>query len=222
MNGDETRMDETLLHNRDYTVILAKTTADSTKELGSKPPGFAERWTAAHAAVLTLVQTCETFDPDGITVYISCRSPQEDCIFKKYERVKSADLAQVIDSGYPPGNINLLQALETALDEYFARKAAGKTKANGEMILVLLDGEPSDRLAVAKAIKAATHKMDVDEELGIGFIQIGEDLIARGYLSALDDNLQGLGAKFDIVHTALLEEIEPEALTVFLMQVLQD
>ena len=210
-------MDETLLNDRDYTVIIAKTTVDS----GTKPPGFAERWTAAQAAVLNLVQVCEAFDPDGITVYISCRSPQADCIFKKYEQVKSANLEQVIEAGYPPGNINLLEVLQTELEDYFARKAAGKTKANGEMIVVLLDGEPSDRMAVANAIKAATHKMDVEQELGIGFVQIGEDLIAKGYLAALDDNLQAAGAKFDIVHTALLEAIEPDALTAFLMQVLQ-
>jgi hypothetical protein len=216
-------MDEALLNNRDYTVIIAKTTADpGARDAKPKPPGFADRWIAAQAAVLTLVETCETFDPDGITVYVSCQSPHAKCIFTKYEQVKRANLAQVIKAGYPPGNINLLEVLQTALDDYFARKAAGKTKANGEMILVLLDGEPSDRMAVAKAIKAATHKMEVDEELGIGFIQIGQDLIAKGYLVALDDYLQAAGAKFDIVHTALLEAIEPEALTAFLMQVLQD
>lgn len=211
-------MNTSLLNNRDYTVIIAKTTVDT----GTKPPGFADRWVAAQTAVLKLIQICETFDPDGITVYLSERSPQEGCIFKKYGQVKSADLTQVIEAGYPPGNINLLAVLQTALDDYFVRKAAGNTKANGEMILVLLDGEPSDRLAVAKAIKAATHKLEADAELGIGFIQIGEDMIARGYLSALDDNLQGLGAKFDIVHTALLEAIEPDALTAFLTKVLQD
>ncbi len=36
---------------------------------------------------------------------------------------------------------------------------------------------------MAKAIKAATHRLEADAELGIGFIQIGEDMIARGLSS---------------------------------------
>lgn len=210
-------MNQALLQNRDYTVIIAKTAL----EQGIKPPGFAQRWTAAQAAVLALIQLCESFDPDGITVYVSCRAPQESCIFRKYDRVKSESLAQIIQDSFPPEQVNLLEVLQTALEDYFTRKLSGTTQANGEIILVLLDGEPRDRMAVANAIKAATHRMDQDAELGIGFIQIGEDAIARGYLGALDHHLQAVGAKFDIVYTQLLEAIEPDALTTFLMQVLQ-
>ena len=85
------------------------------------------------------------------------------------------------------------------------------------MILVLLDGEPADRMAVAKDIKEATHRIDVDEELGIGFVQIGEDLLAQGFLTALDDHLKQVGAKFDIVNTILLDKIELHSLTEFLL-----
>ncbi|HEY9641956.1 MAG TPA: hypothetical protein V6C57_15825 [Coleofasciculaceae cyanobacterium] len=211
-------MNKTLLENRDYTVIMAKTAVDQ----GSKPPGFADRWMAAQTAILTLMQKCESLDPDGVTLYLACRSPQEDCVFKKYERVKSLDLTQLIADNLPPERVNLLAVLQTALDDYIARKTAGLNKLNGEMILVLLDGEPSDRMAVAKAIKAVTHQLDTNEELGIGFVQIGEDMIARGYLAALDNHLEEAGAKFDIVDTKLLTAIRPDSLTEFLMGVLED
>ncbi|NJO41762.1 MAG: hypothetical protein HC769_06875 [Cyanobacteria bacterium CRU_2_1] len=207
-----------MLQNRDYTIIFAKTATDGI----IRPPGFAERWALAQASVLRLIQKCEEFDPDGITVYLACRSPEEGCLFEKYERVTSTNLIQVIESSYPPEQANLQEVLQAALDDYFARKTAGKTKANGEIILVLIDGEPSDRMAVAKLIKAATHKMDTDEELGIGFVQIGEDSLARGFLEALDNNLKQTGARFDIVTTKLLDTIEPDSLAEFLLSILYD
>ena len=91
--------------------------------------------------------------------------------------------SEVIEAGYPPGNINLLEVLQTALDEYFARKAAGKTKANGEMIYrCCWMAKPSDRMAVAKMqLKQQRHKMDVDEELGhLASSKLGERLDRQG------------------------------------------
>lgn len=210
-------MDETLLQNRDYTIVIARTAAEE----GIKPPGFAERWISAQNAVLALLQKCETFDPDGMTVYVACHAP-EVCAFKKYEQVTSATLLPVLTENYPPDRVNLEQIMQTALDDYFERKEQGKTKANGEIMMVLLDGEPSDRMALVKAIKEATHKIDHEEELGIGFVQIGEDLLAEGFLHALDDNLKGVGAKFDIVNSTLMREIEPDSLTEFLLNTLHD
>lgn len=209
-------MVETQLIDRDYTVIIAKT-AD---EQGIKPPGFADRWTAAQTAALALAQTCEALDPDGITVYVACRSPEETCFFRKHDQVTSQTLSQIMQDSFPPPKVNLDYVLRSALEDYFARKATGKTKANGEIILVLIDGEPDDRMAVAKTIKEATHQMERDEELGIGLLQIGNDLIAKGYLTALDHHLQGMGAKFDIVVTRQLETIEPHSLTDFLISTL--
>lgn len=211
-------MDTTLLQHRDYTLIIAKTSREDT----DKPPKFAERWIAAHDAVLALAQKCEEHDPDGITLYVSCQSSQETCNFEKYERVTSDQLPQLLQDHYPPHQINLRQVLQSALADYFARKTAGTTKANGEIIVVVLDGEPADRMAVAKDIKQATHQMDVNEELGIGFVQIGEDLLAQGFLTALDDHLEQVGAKFDIVNTRLLDTIELHSLTEFLLSTLYD
>jgi hypothetical protein len=209
-------MNEALLQERDYTVIIAKTTI----ERAINPPKFAERWAAAQSAVLALVQKCQQFDPDGITLYVSCQSPAADCLFKKYERVTVAELDQLIQSGYPPATIHLQTVLQSALESYFERKAAAQTKTNGEMILVLLDGEPNDRMMIAKLIKSATHQLDTDQELRISFVQIGEDQIAQGFLIALDQNLQDAGAKFDIVSTQLMQEIQPSSLTEFLVHTL--
>lgn len=207
---------ETLLENRDYTVIVAKTAISGP----SSPPGFETRWDTAHDAILALARKCEELDPDGITVYISSKHLLPP--FKRYRQVTSNQLPQVFDANYPPTALNLLDGLQSALDDYFDRKAAGKTKPNGEIIIVLIDGEPVDRMAVAHAIVEATHKLDQPQELGIGFAQVGEDIIAKGFLAALDENLRSTaGAKFDIVKTKVLETIEPLTLTEFLLDIFE-
>ncbi|MBC6435259.1 hypothetical protein FM036_36475 [Nostoc sp. HG1] len=206
-----------LLENRDYTLIVAKTAASIT----TMPPGYENRWAAAHSAVVALAQMCEDLDPDGITVYISS-STYADGAFKRYEQVVPAQVEQIFQENYPPDNLCLLEGLQLALDDYFTRKAAKLTKPNGAIIIVLIDGEPLDRMKIAKAIAQAADALDSDNELGIGFAHIGDDLIARGFLSALDDDLRSrLGAKFDIVHARVFQEIYPADLTNFLIDIVQ-
>jgi hypothetical protein len=207
-----------LLQNRDYTVILARTSPD----LPEPPAGCRDYWEPAQEAVLKLAHQCEALDPDGITLYVSCAEGETGSCFHRYDGVTSANLVELIQANYPPRQVNLQTVLQSALDDYFDRKAAGSTKSNGEIMLVVLDGEPSDRLAVAKAIVHATQKIEWDEELGIGFVQIGQDMIARGFFEALDNHLQNTGAKFDIVHTKVLADIQPDSLTSFLLDVVQD
>jgi hypothetical protein len=209
-------MSETLLKNRDYTIVVAKTSS----ELIQKPPGYEQRWLNAHNAIATLAQKCETFDPDGITLYLSHQDQSEQ--FKSYKHVKSRQLAEIFETHHPPATIDLLKVLETIFHEFFTRKAAQQTKPNGEMILVLIDGEPSDRMAISRLLVHTANQLDRDSELGIGFIQLGDDLLARGFLTALDDNLKSAGAKFDIVHTEVLADIQPHSLTEFLQDVLSD
>jgi hypothetical protein len=210
-------MSEPLLENRDYTIVIGRTTSG----MPVMSPGFEQRWSSARAAILSLLQKCEEFDPDGITMYISSKDSPGS--FQQYRQVKTSQLEQIFEENFPPDSLNLLTVLQTALDDYFDRKATGQSKPNGEMILVLLDGEPKERMGIAKAIVNASHQMEKDAELGIGFVQVGDDLIARGFLEALDENLRSTaGAKFDIVNTRVLEQIEPDSLTEFLLDILHD
>jgi len=209
-------MDTHLLQNRDYTLIIART-ADET---APNPPRFAERWDAALEAIVMLAKTCETFDPDGINLYVACQGQDENCEFIRYEKVSSDRLIPVIKENYPPRKVVIQTVLSAALESYFSRKSAGQNQPNGEMILVVLDGEPGDRMGVARVIREATHQLDSDAELGISFVQIGENAIATGFLTALDENLQDTGARFDIVHTRHLETIEPESMVQFLLETL--
>ena len=112
--------------------------------------------------------------------------------------------------------------LQDALNNYFQRKAAGQTKPNGETILVITDGEPDDRKAVFEIIISATRQMEKDEELGISMIQVGSDPQATKFLKALDDQLQSVGAKFDICDTITLDDLEDMSLADVLMNAITD
>jgi len=211
-------MSELLLRSRDYTVIVAKTASNSA----ALAPGFETRWLDAQAAILALLQKCQEYDPDGITLYISSKDYQA-ADFRCYRQVTAEQLGAIFEQNYPPAALDLRSGLQIALDDYFERREKRQTKSNGEIMIVLIDGEPLDRMAIVRTIVAATHRMDVDCELGIGFVQVGNDLIARGFLEALDENLRGaVGARFDIVNTRVLQEIQPNCLTEFLLDILRD
>jgi hypothetical protein len=112
--------------------------------------------------------------------------------------------------------------LYDALENYFQRKSAGQTKPGGETILVITDGEPDDRKAVMEVIVNATRKMDRDEELAISFVQVGDDVQATRFLKALDDQLQGVGAKFDICDTVTIDEMEEMTIAEVLLKAIED
>jgi uncharacterized protein YegL len=198
--------------DRDYTLIIDKSGSMSTPDQA----GGRSRWEIAQESTLALARKCEQFDPDGITVYVFSGK------HKRYDDVTSAKVAQIFLENDPAGTTNLAGVLLHAIDNYFQRKAAGKTKANGETILVITDGEPDDRKAVFEVVINATRQMERDEELAISLIQVGLDAQASKFLKALDDQLTGAGAKFDICDTITLDDMEDMSLAEILMNAIND
>lgn len=201
-----------LVEDRDYTLIIDKSGSMSTPDQA----GGRSRWQAAEESTLAVARKCEQFDPDGITLYLFSGK------FRRFDNVASSKVAQIFKENDPAGTTNLAGVLEDAINNYFQRKAAGQTKPNGETILVLTDGEPDDRKAVMRVIIEASRHMDRDEELAISFIQVGTDATATKFLKALDDDLQSAGAKFDIVDTVTLDDMESMTLTEILLNAIAD
>jgi hypothetical protein len=201
-----------MMSDRDYTLIIDKSGSMSTPD----QIGGRSRWEIAQESTLALARKCEQFDPDGITVYVFSGR------FKRYDDVTSAKVAQVFLENDPAGTTNLAAVLQDAFNNYFQRKAAGKSKPNGETILVITDGEPDDRRAVFEVIIQATRQMDRDEELGVSMIQVGSDPQAKKFLKAIDDQLQDVGAKFDICDTVTLDDLEEMSLADVLMNAITD
>ena len=201
-----------MMSDTDYTLIIDKSGSMSTPDQA----GGRSRWKIAEESTIALARKCEEFDPDGITVYVFSGR------FKRYENVTAAKVAQIFQENDPSGTTNLGSVLQDAVNNYFQRKAAGTTKLNGETILVITDGEPDDRKAVFEIIIRATQQMEKDEELAISMIQVGSDPQATKFLKALDDQLQGVGAKFDICDTITLDDLEDMSLADVLMNAITD
>lgn len=201
-----------MVDNRDYTLIIDKSGSMSTPD----QPGGRSRWDAAQESTLALARKCEQFDPDGITVYLFSSR------FRRYDNVTSNTVVQIFQENDPAGTTNLAGVLQDATNRFFERKAAGQIKPGGEVILVITDGEPDDRKGVMRAIIEASRRMDRDEELGISIIQVGSDATATRFLKALDDELQGAGAKFDICDTLTIDDMADMTLAEVLMNAIAD
>jgi vWA found in TerF C terminus len=201
-----------MLENRDYTLIIDKSGSMSTKD----KPGGSSRWQIMQESALALAHKCEELDPDGITVYLFSGK------FKRYDNVTAAKVATIFQENDPSGRTDLAGVLGDATTNFFQRKAQGQVPANGEIILVVTDGEPDDRKAVMDVILNATQKLDRDEELAISFIQVGTDEAATRFLKILDDDLGRAGAKFDIVDTITMNDMEDLTLKEVLLSAIND
>lgn len=205
-------MGNSIIEDRDYTLIIDKSNSMSMPD--SK--GGKSRWQAAQESTLAVARQCEELDPDGITVYLFAGR------FRRYDNVTATKVEQIFQENSPSGGSMLAAVLEDALNNYFQRKTAGETKPNGETFLVITDGTPDDRKAVMQLIIEASSRIDRDEELAISFIQVGTDAEATKFLKALDDQMQSVGAKFDIVDTVTMNEMQGMSLTDVLMNAITD
>jgi uncharacterized protein with von Willebrand factor type A (vWA) domain len=201
-----------LLEQRDYTLIIDKSGSMSVRD----QPSSKSRWEVMQETTLALASKCEELDPDGITIYLFSGR------FKRYDNVTSNKVPQIFRENEPSGRTDLASVLLDATNSYFQRKASGQTKTNGETILIVTDGEPDDRKAVMKVIIEASRRMDRDEELALSFIQVGTDAQATKFLKILDDELQGAGAKFDIVDTVTMDDMEDMTLSEVLLNAIVD
>lgn len=199
-------MKESILTNRDYTLIIDKSGSMGTTDCA----GGKSRWTAARESTEAVARKVDTLDPDGMTLYVFSGS------HKRYENVKADAVAKCFGEHEPMGGTNLAGVLEHAFADFKSRKAAGKLKENGETIVVVTDGEPDSAKAVETAIVNISKILDKDEELAILFLQIGKDEGAKAFLQLLDDDLKD--AKFDIVDTKTFEQLENMTITEALLE----
>lgn len=201
-----------VLENRDYTIIIDKSGSMSTVDSGYTQT----RWELVQESTLALARKCEQVDPDKLTLYLFSGK------FKRYDGVTAADVEQVFKENEPMGSTNLEDVLRDALSSFFYRKNNNIIKEGGETILVVTDGQPNDRKGVMRLIIEASRKLDFDEELAISFVQVGTDPTATQFLKALDDELQGVGAKFDIVDTVTFEDMGDMTITEVLLNAIKD
>lgn len=184
------------LKNVDIELLVDK----SGSMLEADCQGGMSRWAYAQESTMALANGAQAIDPDGITVVPFNNQ------FKVHESVTPAKVKELYAEHSPMGSTDTAGVLKNRLDAYFARKAGGSSKS--VCLLVMTDGAPNDQDAVERVIIEATQQMDADEEIGIAFVQIGNDENARKFLVRLDDGLVAKGAKFDIVDTTEIDKVE--------------
>ena len=204
--------ESSIIEDRDYTLIIDKSGSMAINDR----PGGKTRWESARESTLALAKECEKVDPDGITVYLfSAR-------FRRYDNITADKVNKIYNDNDPMGRTDLASVLADAVNNYFDRKVAGEAKTNGETIVVVTDGEPDDYKAVMRVIIEASRQIDRDEELGISLIQVGNDRKATQFLKALDDQLESAGAKFDIVDTITIDDMQGLTLSEVLLKAITD
>ncbi len=210
-------LDDDLLKNRDYTIIIARSLASRSEE----HPWYQE-WVEAQASLIDLAKKCQEFSSNGLTLY------EASSFLKKYEQTNVAQLAQLLQTNNSTNtiiqtDINLVEAIADAFSHYFQRKAAGETQPKGEIIIVVLDQHGIDGIGeLQNLIVKATTMMEKNEELGITFIQVGNDATTRQFLTGLDDSLTLVGAEFDMVDTKYWHDIPRRSITQFLFDAILD
>lgn len=187
------------LANLDVEFLLDKSGSMGTKDCAG---GKKTRWEYGRETLEALANAVTANDPDGITVAVFARA------FKTYDNVTTGGdkVSAIYKENSPMGGTDTAKVLKARFDAYFARKAAGGAKST--VLFVMTDGAPDDQQAVATVIVEAANKLDNDDELAVCFVQVGKDEDATKFLKFLDDDLQKHGAKFDIVDTLPIDEVE--------------
>lgn len=183
------------LEMRNYYLVL-----DSSGSMGEpvSTSNTNSRWHEAEEATVALARKCAEFDADGIDVYTFNKS------FQKFESSTPDKVKAIFETVGPSGGTDFVPVLKYVFDKALA---AGKPAT----VLVITDGTPSEtsgKAALAKLLVETANRLEGDSELGVSFLQIGQDPAAAAFLKKLDDELVAAGAKFDIVDTKTFDEME--------------
>ena len=181
---------------RDYTIIVDRSASMKLKG----------RWKEAEAACQALCEATVKADSDGITLYFfsshSKTSKGETPSFTKYEDIATGKA--IMDqfenkANEPHGGTDLVTVLKDAFPAPGAKPSS---------ILVITDGCPDDKDAVAQLIKQTANALVNPTDLFLTILQVGDDAKGDEYLLELDEGLEKLGCKIDIVDALGHKQLE--------------
>lgn len=199
------------LNKRDYVLVLDRSGSMSKTVKSSSNQ---TRWNAMQEVATSVARKCQELDDDGIDLYLFNNS------FKKFENTTPEKIEEIFNKTSPNGGTDFVPVLSEVIKTHFSRSNKPTT------VLVVTDGEPSDgatgQRELAKLIIETTKKLESGDDLGIEFLQVGDDPAARDFLRKLDDQLESAGAKYDIVDTKTFEELENMSLEEVLLAAVND
>lgn len=181
---------QSVLSEYDYVLVFDASGSMATDDA----PGGLTRWDYAKETAISFARDLGKLDEDGLDVVFFGGTRIDS-----YVGQNASSIGALFEGRRTGGGTPLAKALQEAL------KLAGKS-AKKDMIVVFTDGVPDDEAAAAKVIVDQSNQQQTDDALTILFVQLGRDPAATAYLRRLDDNLRG--AKFDIVDSKTIEEVE--------------
>ncbi|KAF5371194.1 hypothetical protein D9758_004159 [Tetrapyrgos nigripes] len=201
-----------------YDIVFVIDDSGSMKSsddlFGSMARG-SNRWTEAREALMPIADIANRCDDDGVDIH-----------FLNYPAVgrglkSAAEVMRLFNEVEPFGGTPLGETLKKITDRYLQRleQAAEPSKATTQELakikpvnyIVITDGEPNDLLPdheIKKVLVEIANRLGLLQfprnQLGIQFVQIGDDERATRLLTSLDDSLKdgnGQAAVIDIVDT---------------------
>ncbi|KAI9569280.1 hypothetical protein HD554DRAFT_2020640 [Boletus coccyginus] len=165
------------------------------------------RWEQACDALSGLAQIATTYDSDGIDIHF---------LNHKYgTNVKDAmSVRQLFTHVRPHGLTPIADKLDTLVGDYVEKlERAARRKRKGDSLalkqikpvnfIVITDGAPTDEPvdSIVSLARRLDHANIPLSQVGIQFVQIGNDRGATEFLRQLDDDLSGTYGVRDIVDT---------------------
>ncbi|KAJ7094394.1 hypothetical protein C8R44DRAFT_749575 [Mycena epipterygia] len=202
---------------RKYDTIILVDDSGSMTLPGSKKG--VTRWYEAGEALEALAETAQQYDTDGIDIYF-LNNKKETLNIKS-----SSEVRALFDKVKPSGATPTGERLDQVLKPHIVRleharidpDGTPKDKITEEEIkrvnfIVITDGEATDNpkyaiIDAASRLKAMTNLCMI--QLGIQFVQIGNDSSATKALKELDDDLHKTGNIRDIVDTTPYSKLNP-------------
>ncbi|KAI0970869.1 hypothetical protein F4678DRAFT_461999 [Xylaria arbuscula] len=181
--------------------------------------GEPSRWEQTRDVIEQIVPVCMLYDQDGVDIYFlndpyhmhlfddphqnePCWSKEPDLEEGKashaYIGVGNAnDVRKVFDSRKPmlstPTGKRLGEIMETYVNCYEARETRGQNPPKPLNIIVITDGEASDKQVLRDNLIKQAERLDTlsapYHQLGVQFFQVGKDDWAARHLRELDDGL---------------------------------
>ncbi len=161
------------------------------------------RLDAAKAVMRKLHALMSAIDPDGLDVILF-----NDRVFT-YKVSSIEQLDGLLGNMQPGGTTNTAGALDAAFRLHLAYRQQNGFKAT--IVLVFTDGRPNSEDEVKNQLIAMSQNVGSDTEIGVSFIQIGDDKSAAAFLKRMDNLVDEVpGLEMDIVDTKPLSVFESD------------
>jgi len=162
-----------------------------------------QRWAQAGEALGQLASVASKYDQDGVDIRFLNSS-------KKAKGVKDpSEVENIFKKVSPGGSTPIGARFRGLLSDYFTRYAANPNKTKKVNFIMITDGAATDgpddnvETIIVKYAKKLDELNAPITQVGIQFVQIGNDDAAKSFLEGLDDALKTKHHIRDIVDTTV-------------------